>query len=36
MLVAICAIVFAGVFFRYFLHIGLGWTEELARFLRSG
>lgn len=34
MLVAICAIVFAGVFFRYFLHIGLGWTEELARFLQ--
>ena len=34
MLVAICAIVFAGVFFRYFLHIGLGWTEELARYLQ--
>lgn len=34
MLVAICAIVFAGIFFRYFLHIGLGWTEELARFLQ--
>jgi TRAP-type C4-dicarboxylate transport system permease small subunit len=34
MLVAICVIVFAGVFFRYFLHIGLGWTEELARYLQ--
>lgn len=34
MLVAICAIVFCGVFFRYFLHIGLGWTEELARYLQ--
>jgi TRAP-type C4-dicarboxylate transport system permease small subunit len=34
MLVAICAIVFAGVFFRYFLQIGLGWTEELARYLQ--
>lgn len=34
MLVAICFIVFAGVFFRYFLHIGLGWTEELARYLQ--
>lgn len=33
MLVAIVLIVFAGVFFRYFLHIGLGWTEEAARFL---
>jgi len=34
MLFAICAIVFAGVFFRYFLQIGLGWTEELARYLQ--
>jgi TRAP-type C4-dicarboxylate transport system permease small subunit len=34
MLVAICFIVFAGVFFRYFLHIGLGWTEEAARYLQ--
>jgi TRAP-type transport system small permease protein len=34
MLVAICVIVFAGVFFRYFLHIGLGWTEEAARYLQ--
>jgi TRAP-type C4-dicarboxylate transport system permease small subunit len=33
MLVAIVLIVFAGVLFRYFLHIGLGWTEEAARFL---
>lgn len=34
MLVAICVIVFAGVFCRYFLHIGLGWTEEAARYLQ--
>jgi len=34
MLVAICLIVFVNVFFRYFLHIGLGWTEELARYLQ--
>lgn len=34
MLAAICVIVFMGVFFRYFLHIGLGWTEELARYLQ--
>ncbi|TAK40465.1 MAG: TRAP transporter small permease [Betaproteobacteria bacterium] len=34
MLVMICVIVFAGVFFRYFLHIGLGWTEELSRYLQ--
>ena len=34
MLVAICLIIFAGVFFRYFLHIGLGWTEEAARYLQ--
>lgn len=35
MLGAICVIVFMGVFFRYFLHIGLGWTEELARYLQT-
>ncbi len=34
MLVAICIVVFAGVFFRYFLHIGLGWTEEAARYVQ--
>jgi TRAP-type C4-dicarboxylate transport system permease small subunit len=34
MLVAICMIVFVNVFFRYFLHIGLGWSEELARYLQ--
>lgn len=34
MLVSICVIVFAGVFFRYVLHIGLGWTEEAARYLQ--
>ena len=34
MLVGICAIIFSGVFFRYFLHIGLGWTEELSRYLQ--
>ena len=34
MLVAICLIVLGGVFFRYFLHIGLGWTEEAARYLQ--
>ena len=34
MLVVICLIIFAGVFFRYFLHIGLGWTEEAARYLQ--
>ena len=34
MLVAICVIVFAGVFARYFLQIGLGWTEELSRYLQ--
>jgi TRAP-type C4-dicarboxylate transport system permease small subunit len=34
MLVAICLIVFLGVLFRYFLHIGLGWTDEAARYLQ--
>ena len=34
MLVAICVIVFLGVFTRYFLHIGLGWTEEVSRYLQ--
>ena len=33
MLIAIVAVVFIGVFCRYALHIGLGWTEEAARFL---
>ena len=33
MLLAIVMIVLSNVFFRYFLHIGLGWTEEAARFL---
>ena len=33
MLIAIVVIVFVGVFCRYVLHIGLGWTEEAARFL---
>ncbi len=33
MLIAIVIIVFAGVLFRYVFHIGLGWTEEAARFL---
>jgi TRAP-type C4-dicarboxylate transport system permease small subunit len=33
MLLAIVLIVLSNVFFRYFLHIGLGWTEEAARFL---
>jgi TRAP-type C4-dicarboxylate transport system permease small subunit len=33
MMVAIVVIVFAGVLFRYVFHIGLGWTEEAARFL---
>jgi TRAP-type C4-dicarboxylate transport system permease small subunit len=34
MLVAICLAVFTQVFTRYFLHIGLGWTEEAARYLQ--
>jgi TRAP-type C4-dicarboxylate transport system permease small subunit len=33
MLVAIVGVVFVGVFCRYVLHVGLGWTEEAARFL---
>lgn len=33
MLVAIVGVVSVGVFCRYVLHIGLGWTEEAARFL---
>lgn len=34
MLVMVCACVFVGVFCRYFLDIGLGWTEEAARYLQ--
>ena len=33
MLLSIVLIVLSNVFFRYFLHIGWGWTEEAARFL---
>lgn len=33
MLIAIVVVVFLGVFYRYVLHLGLGWTEEAARFL---
>jgi TRAP-type C4-dicarboxylate transport system permease small subunit len=33
MLIAIVTVVSVGVFCRYVLHIGLGWTEEAARFL---
>jgi TRAP-type C4-dicarboxylate transport system permease small subunit len=33
MLLAIVLLVLSNVFFRYFLRIGLGWTEEAARFL---
>jgi TRAP-type C4-dicarboxylate transport system permease small subunit len=33
MSIAIVVVVFVGVFCRYVLHIGLGWTEEAARFL---
>lgn len=36
MLLAIVLIVLSNVFFRYFLHIGLGWTEEASRFLQIG
>ena len=34
MLIAICFVLFAGMFARYFLQIGLGWTEEAARYLQ--
>ncbi|MFM9993544.1 MAG: TRAP transporter small permease [Betaproteobacteria bacterium] len=34
MLIAICVVLFAGMFARYFLQIGLGWTEEAARYLQ--
>lgn len=34
MLIAICIVLFVGVFARYFLQIGLGWTEEAARYLQ--
>jgi len=33
MLLAIVLIVLVNVCLRYFFHIGLGWTEEAARFL---
>jgi TRAP-type C4-dicarboxylate transport system permease small subunit len=33
LLVALCAVTFLGVIDRYVLHTGIGWTEELARFL---
>jgi TRAP-type transport system small permease protein len=36
MLLAIVLLILGNVFFRYFLHIGLGWTEEAARFLLIG
>jgi TRAP-type C4-dicarboxylate transport system permease small subunit len=36
MLLAIVLLVLSNVVFRYFLHIGLGWTEEAARFLLIG
>jgi TRAP-type transport system small permease protein len=36
MLLAIVLIVLANVVLRYFFHIGLGWTEEAARFLLIG
>jgi TRAP-type C4-dicarboxylate transport system permease small subunit len=36
MLLAIVLLVLSNVFFRYFLRIGLGWTEEAARFLLIG
>ncbi|WJR77298.1 TRAP transporter small permease [Bradyrhizobium sp. NP1] len=36
MLLAIVLIVLANVVARYFLHVGLGWTEEAARFLLIG
>jgi TRAP-type C4-dicarboxylate transport system permease small subunit len=34
MLIAICVVLFVGMFARYFLQIGLGWTEEAARYLQ--
>lgn len=34
LLLVMCLSVFAGVVFRYFFHIGLGWTEEAARYLQ--
>ncbi len=36
MLLAIVLIVLVNVILRYFFHIGLGWTEEAARFLLIG
>jgi TRAP-type C4-dicarboxylate transport system permease small subunit len=36
MLLVIVGVVFVGVFCRYALHMGLGWTEEAARFLLIG
>ncbi len=36
MLIAIVLLVFLNVVLRYFFHIGLGWTEEAARFLLIG
>lgn len=36
MLLAIVLLVFLNVVLRYFFHIGLGWTEEAARFLLIG
>lgn len=33
LLVILCAVTFLGVLDRYLLQTGIGWTEELARFL---
>ena len=33
LLVVLCAVTLLGVVDRYLLHTGIGWTEELARFL---
>ncbi len=33
LLVALCVVTFLGVVDRYLLHTGIGWTEEMARFL---
>lgn len=33
LLTLLCAVTFLGVADRYVLHTGIGWTEELARFL---